>query len=77
MTYQGGVVRFTGTVSVKFGTVLLQAIYNSDDSLAELIIYPITDLDNVTVKDLDGKKAKFMLWNGLEKMKPIANSIEV
>ena len=76
MLYENGVITFTGTMIRP--VVLLQAIYNDNGSLNKVNTYSVTSIDEeVTVdSDFENGKVKFMLWDSIEKMKPIAEAIE-
>ena len=76
--YSNGIINFTGII-VRPGTVLLQAIYNDDESLDRVKIYNIVNINDEIEIDTDFApgKCKFMLWEGMDKMKPTAKSITV
>ncbi|MDO5398815.1 MAG: chitobiase/beta-hexosaminidase C-terminal domain-containing protein, partial [bacterium] len=77
MDYHGGTLRFSGTTRIKTGTVLLQAIYNSDGSLNKVNMYPVNSIDDVIQTDTDFTPGtvKFMLWDSMDGMKPLAEPV--
>ena len=77
ISYHDGDIHLTGTTPVKSGTVLIQAVYNSDSSLNYVKIYPVENIENqIKVStDFDAGTAKFMLWNGFESINPLAEAI--
>ena len=78
LNYDNGNISFTGDGYIKSGSVLLQAIYGDGGKLVEIIPYSVTGIsDVIPVKsDFTEGKCKFMLWNSIEKMQPLADSIE-
>ena len=75
--YSNGKVTLNGTAEIRAGTILVQVIYDRD-KMEKTITYPvISNNETINVEDFKGKKAKFMLWRNMEKMKPLAKTITV
>lgn len=76
IVYHDGLISFDGTTSIKAGSVLIQAIYDGD-VLHSVTEYPVSSSSDIIEVNTDFARgsSKFMLWNGLDKMKPLTNFI--
>lgn len=76
IVYRDGLISFDGTTSIKAGSVLIQAIYDGD-VLHSVTEYPVSSSSDIIEVNTDFARgsSKFMLWNGLDKMKPLTNFI--
>jgi hypothetical protein len=77
LKYDNGVVTLSGTSLIKQGTILAEAIYNSDNSLKSVKLYHVTSISEPIAVDtgFEKGKAKFMLWESMASMKPMAEAI--
>ncbi|MDO5396396.1 MAG: hypothetical protein Q4G33_00540 [bacterium] len=59
--------------------MLIEAVYNDDGSLNKLITYPVTTVNTpIQVStDFNDGNVKFMLWNSLKGMTPMADAVGI
>lgn len=79
ISYNDGKVTITGAIWPKRGTTLIKAIYDENGVLKNPKQYNVPGLDIPIDIENDSEQTdliKFMLWESMESMKPIADAID-
>jgi hypothetical protein len=75
LSYDSGYITLDGD-AIKPGMTLIQAIYKDDKTLDKIKTYTVESIsDSVKVENFTAGNAKFMLWESLENMTPVAEEI--